>query len=967
MAKLSSDGTYVIVEKGDNLWAIARDYKGSGTYYQQLASINNIPNPNLIYVGQKIKLSGSSNAASSTTSSSSKSTTSVITKITFGLLSTSDNTLFATWNWSKDYTASYKIQWLYDTGNGVWFGNTTTNTIDKDDPDLARQSTYNIPTGAKRVKFRVKPVAENQKSGDNESPRWSIDWSSDNQCIWTDATPIDTPDVPSVTVEKYRLTATLENIKVDASEIEFEVYKDDGKSAFKTGKSTISSVTKSVSFACDIAAGGKYKVRCRAKKGSTYSEWTAFSGSVTSIPSAPSKITSIKASSPTSVSLSWSAATAATSYEIEYATNKNYFDKSDQVSSKGGITGTTYEISGLESGKEHFFRVRAVNNNGESSWTAIQSVIIGSTPGVPTTWSSTTTAITGETLMLYWIHNSADGSNEKSAELELYIGTMKYVYTLNKEINNSIIRYTPRTSEELDEGMTGRCEVKTSAYSEGTQIKWRIRTSGITSTYSEYSIQRIVDIYAPPTLELHIENQNGEAISSLSSFPIVLSALAGPNTQAPTGYHLSITSTETYETIDSVGNPKVINAGDAVYSKYFDIKTALDVTLSAGDIDLENNITYTVTCIVSMNSGLTATSSRNITVNWSESEYFPNAEINIDKESLTAHIRPYCEYIRMATAKVVNNDSVFTAIDEVIDTTIDNVYTTTGEIVRIGTTTGGTIFNYCIVDVQGSNEQIYYRVSVISGKYENSNIVFNKKNVNKIYTTSGEEVHMGVLEDGTEILYAVIEEGVTIEGMTLAVYRREFDGTFTELASGLDNTKRTFITDPHPALDFARYRVVATDIATGAVSYYDLPGHPVNGIEVVIQWDEAWSAFDTNGEDTPAQPAWGGSMLKLPYNIDTTSNHSADVSLVNYIGRKHPVSYYGTQLGETETWNVVIPASDKDTLYAIRRLAIWTDNVYVREPSGAGYWANISVSYSQKHNELTIPITFDIKRVEGGM
>jgi hypothetical protein len=226
---------------------------------------------------------------------------------------------------------------------------------------------------------------------------------------------------------------------------------------------------------------------------------------------------------------------------------------------------------------------------------------------------------------------------------------------------------------------------------------------------------------------------------------------------------------------------------------------------------------------------------------------------------------------------------------------------------------------------------------------------------------------MGVLEDGTEVLYSVVEEGIIVEGMTLAVYRREFDGTFTELASGLDNNKRTFITDPHPALDYARYRVVATDIATGAVSYYDLPGYPVNGIEVVIQWDEAWSSFDTNDEDVPEQPAWAGSMLKLPYNIDTTSNHSVDVSLVNYIGRKHPVGYYGTQLGETETWNVVIPATDKDTLYAIRRLAIWTDNVYVREPSGKGYWASISVSYSHKHCELTIPITFSVTRVEGGI
>ena len=62
-----------------------------------------------------------------------------------------------------------------------------------------------------------------------------------------------------------------------------------------------------------------------------------------------------------------------------------------------------------------------------------------------------------------------------------------------------------------------------------------------------------------------------------------------------------------------------------------------------------------------------------------------------------------------------------------------------------------------------------------------------------------------------------------------------------------------------------------------------------------------------------------------------------------------------------------IPKDDKETLYALRRLAIWLGDVYVREPSGSGYWANISVSFSQTHNQLTIPISLELTRVEGGV
>ena len=107
-------------------------------------------------------------------------------------------------------------------------------------------------------------------------------------------------------------------------------------------------------------------------------------------------------------------------------------------------------------------------------------------------------------------------------------------------------------------------------------------------------------------------------------------------------------------------------------------------------------------------------------------------------------------------------------------------------------------------------------------------------------------------------------------------------------------------------------------------------------------------------------------MIKFPYNIDVSNSNSADVSLVEYIGREHPVSYYGTQKGETATWNVEFDKSDTETLYALRRLAAWMGDVYVREPSGSGYWAQVNVSFSQKHTELVIPVTFTITRVEGG-
>lgn len=211
--------------------------------------------------------------------------------------------------------------------------------------------------------------------------------------------------------------------------------------------------------------------------------------------------------------------------------------------------------------------------------------------------------------------------------------------------------------------------------------------------------------------------------------------------------------------------------------------------------------------------------------------------------------------------------------------------------------------------------------------------------------------------------YCENEDGSATKGVLLSVYRKEFDGELTELVTGLDNNS-IYITDPHPSLNIARYRIVAISQTTGCVNYIDI-SQPVGESAIIIQWDEKWTSFDTELE-TEELP-WTGSLLRLPYNIDISEKTSRDVTLVEYVGRKHPVGYYGTQVGETSTWNVEVPESDDETIYALRRLAVWMESVYVREPSGVGYWANVNVSFSRKHCALTIPVTLEITRVEGGI
>ena len=848
----------------------------------------------------------------------------------------------------------YEVTWYYDTGDGVWFkGNSSTDV--KETYNL-----YNAPSNAINIKVTVKPVAKTRKVNGTDTAYWTGTATTVQYSI--SSSPPEKPSTPSVEVDKYKLTASIENISdARSDEIEFQIYTD--TALFKSGVVTVQACR--ASYSCTISAGDNYRVRARSininSSSKVYSEWTEFSGAVTTIPSAPTSITTCRANSETSVYLEWGKVDTAKTYDVEYAIKKEYFDASDQTSTKTGIEFNNYIISGLESGQEYFFRVRAVNEKGGSDWSEIASVSIGKKPAAPTTWSSTTTGITGETVTLYWVHNAEDGSNQTYAELEIYIGSVKQTHTIKAEENSG-------DSEENSDKIHSY-PIDTSNYIEGTKIRWRVRTAGVTKEYGDWSIERTIDIYTPPTLTGSITDIDNNVLDTVTSFPFYFYGLPGPKTQTPIGYQLTITANESYVAVDRVGNEEIVNAGGIVYSKYFDIKEELLVEFSPYNIDLESGISYTATCVVSMNSGLTATSTSIFRVSWTDVMYEPNAEIGYDETTFTTHIHPYCIDSSIKYYKVEYSSDIYSASDEIDGETINPVYTITGEQVYMGVNELGLERYYGIInedELGNPISPVYYEIKYSAGSYNLTNTVIDISKMSNVLTDEEEIVLLGRNELGDEIYYCAIETTGFTEGISLSVYRREFDGSFTELATGLDNTRNTFITDPHPALDYARYRVVAITDSTGAVSYHDIPPYPIREIAVIIQWDEKWSNFDTTESNEQEQPSWTGSLLRLPYNIDVSDSNDLDVTLVNYIGRKRPVSYYGTHLGEKSTWNVDIPKSDKETLYALRRLAIWAGDVYVREPSGSGYWANISVSFSQKHCEVKIPVTFSITRVEGG-
>lgn len=863
------------VARGDCLWNIALDYMGNGRRYPEIKTANGLSS-NVIYVGNVFNIPGVTPGyggapAPSPTPAPSDNRVNIVW---FSLRANTQREMEIIWEHSA---SKFKIRYeMYDLSGRIWTVSEEEKTFTS---DQQKASTYTFDESSDRFKcrVRVKPVDDEGK----DIAGWK-DVEYDFR-----ENPPPPPEISNSEIDNDdNLFVEFENVaeNVGIESIEIAVYQDNNVK-YDTFIVQVNQETRYASHISKVDPGHYYKVKARSirytlpdgtrREDGIRGTWTDYSDNLQSSPTPPNEILVLSAKEIVEqgvvsygVKVEWDAVPVAKTYTVQWTTNPEYFDVNPgEVESQDTEEGQGPKIllTGITSGHTYYFRVGSNNDKGRSlTWTPIKSLSFGSKPAPPTTWSNTNSNILGENLNLYWTHNATDGSLETRARLHMeLIKSTGESFQFDEVIQNE----RPETDQSRISVFTFNTgDPEYSTYLDGnSKIKWKVETTGIAEQYSDWSVEREINVYERPTLQMDIKNKYDEPITDIYEFPFSIDLKARPDTQTPISYYIEIISNNSYETVDSVGVVKSVNVGDIIYTRTVDpLNPTWDIRayITPGDIDLQSGFSYTVKAIVSMNSGLTAETSQDFSTEFTSSTYDVFADVLVDKETLQASIKPY------------------------------------------------------------ANE--WY--------YEND-------------------------EPRSKIA----------ENCKLSVYRREYDGAFTEIGTDITNGENIHVTDPHPALDYARYRVVVRSEDNGTISYRDIEPVKVGEPSVVIQWAEQWSKFEVETDEAPLEPSWKGSMIKIPYNVDVSEKTNPDVTLIDYVGRKHPVSYYGTKLGETANWSVAIPSSDKETIYNLRRLSKWTNDVYVREPSGVGYWANINVSFSLKHNEVITPVSFDIKRVEGGI
>lgn len=962
--------TYV-VKRGDSLWKICSSKewgpKISGSTVQAkintVVALNNISNPNLIITGDTLILSKSGGSTSSSSSSTSSTADwRQVNDIKMGLQSANETdsknrAVCAQWSYSRTHLAKFKYQW-YQYINNKWV------FVEEKETESYYPaycySTFSADANATAVRFRIVPISATYKDKNKNDVYYFKTGTGTNDARWSryveynfSNNPPLTPEEPNVVIdnEKLVLTASISNIvasDLDAVSVKFNIVRDNSVNIHTSNPVSINTTSNYVAYQYTVEPGHTYTVRCcSVGKNNKVSGWSDFADAAGTKPSAPTILPANcrrvkRTDGSISACLEWEAIANATSYKVQYVTVESDFvnlTEEDIPSKSTGDSRTSITITGIAAGSDYFFRVRAVNEHGESDPSAVVKIAIGSTPAAPTTWMSSDSAFVGGDMELNWIHNPTDNSKQTYAQIKLNINdggwTDGFILT-NTTDENSI-------GEQIDEcnkwtygyGISYkgnlRFKIDTShADLKNAKVQWKVITAGVTDEFStkdeDWSVVRTFYIYENPTLGLSMTSDlagTGNIITTLTALPFYI---RGQISLGDISVPYKDNYVKTEDTIDAVECTAIE-----------DVYTSTDEQVYSYT-DAEGIEKYC--CIVD------------------ETYYAVNVISNyIIQRPVGYHLQiianeHYVTVDDIGQTKTVNpGDPVYSKYFDTSDTLIVEMSAN-----NIDLESGIGYSVYCSVDMStGLNVNNQLNPHDFTVSWNDVEYTINAD------ISVDEEAYTALITP-----YCTDANDNPVENVTLAVYRREYDGSYQEVASGIPNNG-TSVTDPHPSLDYARYRLVAKDKTTGAISFYDMAGLPVNGSAVILQWAEEWQTFDINDETSAEGPSWTGSLLKLRYNIKVTDSRKREVTLVEYAGREHPVSYYGTQTGEASNWNMEIPADDKETIYALRRLSLWAGDVYVREPSGMGFWASVDVQFNKSYDDVKIPITLNVTRVEGGV
>lgn len=427
---------------------------------------------------------------------------------------TEESEVLATWSWNYSHTKEFSYKWEYEVGtkrNGktVWFlGDSGTTDASH------KNSLYSPPANAKHVRISVKPISTTYKKDKKDTNYWivsSYTKSSLFKVTKEEIIVLDAPGTPTIEVQACTISLGIENYAPPlAADVTIRFQLVDGYQSVQNVDCNL--VYNAAMAGFTVSPGTTHRGRVRAITSNPKyqsSPWSDYTTVTYSSPKQPT-ISSVRANSSTGVELTISEGANATSYEVQYSQNRNALTSavaSDEVQSVTfddvNFQTKTFLINGLETGKHWYFKIRANNDGGSSPYSGISDCILGEPPNAPTIWASSYALEDGEDVILYWTHNTVDGSKEETATIHVII-----TYADVARVERQIV-VVNESSDPEKTTFSYRINPKT-FMPNGTplRLRFRVRTKGILPEHSPWSITNDIEYYPKPNISLRFAKQN---------------------------------------------------------------------------------------------------------------------------------------------------------------------------------------------------------------------------------------------------------------------------------------------------------------------------------------------------------------------------------------------------------------------------------------------------------------------------
>jgi hypothetical protein len=307
-------------------------------------------------------------------------------------------------------------------------------------------------------------------------------WSS----VWNFTTIVAAPATPTLSsppngATGVSTTPTLSwNTVSEATRYEVEVHSNSGFTNIVYQNTNVTGTSVTVSPA--LQNNTQYYWRVRAVNDGGESSWS--SRNFTTIAAAPSSPTLVSPNNgatgvSTTPTLSWNTVSEATRYEVEVHSNSGF---TNIVYQNTNVTGTSVTVSpALQNNTQYYWRVRAVNDGGESSWSSRNFTTIAAAPSSPTLVSPPNGATgVSTTPTLSW--NTVSEATRYEVEVHSNSGFTNIVYQ-NTNVTGTSVTVSP-------------------ALQNNTQYYWRVRAvnDGGESSWSSRNFTTIAAAPSSPTL-----------------------------------------------------------------------------------------------------------------------------------------------------------------------------------------------------------------------------------------------------------------------------------------------------------------------------------------------------------------------------------------------------------------------------------------------------------------------------------